>query len=106
MSFTNRGQDIAAPYEFKGAAPVLVWLSGGWTAPSEMMAVLGGVVPLLLPSPYFSEAIRWVHFAEVVSSNFVFGVLTGRAFAAAPTSELAAVPGAAPAMLAAADRAG
>jgi hypothetical protein len=41
------------------------------------MAVLGGAAPLLVPNPYFPDAVRWVHFAEVVTSNFVFGAIVG-----------------------------
>lgn len=39
--------------------------------------LLSGVAPLLMPNPYFPDAVRWVHFAEVTSSNFVFGVIVG-----------------------------
>lgn len=39
--------------------------------------VLSGVAPLLMPNPYFPDAVRWVHFGEVVTSNFVFGVMVG-----------------------------
>ena len=39
--------------------------------------VLSGVAPLLMPNPYFPDAVRWVHFGEVVTSNFVFGVTVG-----------------------------
>ncbi|MCL4813592.1 MAG: hypothetical protein KJ061_13950 [Vicinamibacteraceae bacterium] len=41
------------------------------------MSVVGGAAPLLVPNPYFPDAVRWVHFAEVVSSNFVFGAIVG-----------------------------
>lgn len=41
------------------------------------MSVLGGVAPLLLPNPYFPDAVRWVHFAEVVTSHLVFGAVVG-----------------------------
>ena len=37
--------------------------------------ILSGVAPLLIPNPYFPDYVRWTHFAEVVSSNFVFGVI-------------------------------
>jgi hypothetical protein len=39
--------------------------------------MLSGVAPLLAPNPYFPDAVRWVHFGEVVSSNFVFGTVVG-----------------------------
>lgn len=28
-----------------------------------------------MPNPYFPDSVRWVHFMEVTSSNFVFGVI-------------------------------
>jgi len=31
--------------------------------------------PLLVPNPYFPDAVRWVHLCEVTSSNFVFGAI-------------------------------
>ena len=36
-------------------------------------------VPLLLvvPNAVFPDAIRWAHFVEVVTSNFVFGAIAG-----------------------------
>jgi hypothetical protein len=36
-------------------------------------AVLSGIVPLLMPNPYLPDSVRWVHMAEVSTSNFVFG---------------------------------
>lgn len=39
--------------------------------------LLSGVAPLLMPNPFFPDAVRWVHFAEVTSSNFVFGAIVG-----------------------------
>ncbi len=40
-----------------------------------VFTVLTGVAPLITPNPYFPDAVRWVHFGEVTSSNFVFSVL-------------------------------
>jgi|SRR5579864_309196 len=37
--------------------------------------ILSGVAPLLMPNPYFPDYVRWTHFGEVTSSNFVFGCL-------------------------------
>jgi len=37
--------------------------------------LLSGVAPLMQPNPYFPDAVRCVHFGEVVSSNFVFGMV-------------------------------
>ncbi len=37
--------------------------------------LISGVAPLIVPSSFFPDAVRWVHFCEVTSSNFAFGVL-------------------------------
>jgi hypothetical protein len=34
-------------------------------------------VTLIVPNPVFPDLVRWVHFCEVTSSNFVFGCLVG-----------------------------
>ncbi|HZP16919.1 MAG TPA: hypothetical protein VFB00_03070 [Terriglobales bacterium] len=39
--------------------------------------LVSGVAPLLMPNPYFPDSVRWVHFAEVTSSNFLFGAIVG-----------------------------
>ncbi len=39
--------------------------------------VLSGVAVLIIPNPFFPDAVRWVHFCEVTSSNFVFGCVVG-----------------------------
>lgn len=39
--------------------------------------VLSGVAPLIVPNPFFPDAVRWVHFCEVTSSNLVFGFIVG-----------------------------
>ncbi len=33
------------------------------------------VAPLVVPNPLFPDTVRWVHFCEITSSNFVFGIL-------------------------------
>lgn len=38
-----------------------------------MLSLLGGVAPLLIPNPYFPDAVRWAHFFEVGVSNFIYG---------------------------------
>jgi len=38
-----------------------------------LFTVLTGIAPLLTPNPYFPDSVRWVHFSEVVSENFIFG---------------------------------
>jgi hypothetical protein len=49
----------------------------GALAVGAIFTVLSGVAPLLIPSPVFPDSVRWVHFAEVTSSNFVFGAIVG-----------------------------
>lgn len=39
--------------------------------------LLSGVAVLMIPNPFFPDAVRWVHFGEVTSSNFVFGCVVG-----------------------------
>jgi hypothetical protein len=47
----------------------------GVLAVGVAFTILSGVAPLLMPNPYFPNYVRWVHFGEVVSSNFVFGLV-------------------------------
>jgi hypothetical protein len=49
----------------------------GALAVGAVFTILSGVAPLLMPNPYFPDAVRWVHFCEVTSSNFVFGAIMG-----------------------------
>lgn len=49
----------------------------GALAVGAIFTLLSGVAPLLIPSPVFPDSVRWVHFAEVTSSNFVFGAVVG-----------------------------
>jgi hypothetical protein len=39
--------------------------------------ILSGVATLILPNPFFPDSVRWAHFCEVTSSNFVFGCVVG-----------------------------
>jgi hypothetical protein len=47
----------------------------GAVAVGVVFTLVSGVAPLLLPSPYFPDAIRWVHFFEVTITNLVFGAI-------------------------------
>jgi len=47
----------------------------GALAVGALFTVLSGIAPLLMPNPVFPDAVRWVHFCEVVSENFVFGAI-------------------------------
>ncbi len=49
----------------------------GALAVGAVFTILSGVAPLLTPNPLFPDAVRWVHFCEVSSSNFVFGAIVG-----------------------------
>ena len=40
-----------------------------------LLTVLGGVAPLLLPNAYLPDLVRLAHLAEIVVSNFAFGLL-------------------------------
>jgi hypothetical protein len=41
------------------------------------LSVLGGVAPLMVPNPYLPDEVRWAHFVEVASENFVYGAFVG-----------------------------
>ncbi len=47
----------------------------GALAVGALFTLLSGVAPLLMPNPYFPDAVRWAHFCEVTSSNFVFATI-------------------------------
>ena len=47
----------------------------GALAVGFVFTLLSGVAPLLIPNPYFPNSVRWVHFCEVSSENFVFGAI-------------------------------
>jgi hypothetical protein len=47
----------------------------GALAVGAVFTLLSGVAPLLMPNPFFPDSVRWVHFCEVTSENFVFGVI-------------------------------
>ena len=49
----------------------------GALAIGAIFAVLNGVTALLIPNPYLPDAVRWAHFYETTSSNFLFGLIVG-----------------------------
>jgi hypothetical protein len=57
----------------------MVGLAGakGALAVAMMFTIISGVAPLLMPNPFFPDAVRWAHFCEVSSSNFLFGAFVG-----------------------------
>ncbi len=49
----------------------------GALAVGLVFTIISGAAPLLTPSVVFPDAVRWAHFCEVTSSNFVFGAIVG-----------------------------
>ena len=47
----------------------------GAAAVGAAFATLSGIAPLLIPSGVFPEPVRWAHFIEVTTSNFIFGLI-------------------------------
>jgi hypothetical protein len=47
--------------------------TAGALAVGIVFTTVSGIAPLLMPNPYFPDSVRWVHFFEVVISNFLFG---------------------------------
>ena len=50
-------------------------LSALLSVPVWMLLFNRRVAPLLIPNPYFPYVVRWAHFCETGSSNFVFAAL-------------------------------
>lgn len=69
-------------------------LSGGF-AVGLIFTLLSGVAPLLMPNPYFPDSVRWMHFMEVTSSNFVFGAIVAWLWGRPELSHAHALPHAA-----------
>lgn len=46
------------------------------------MSSIGGVAPLVVPNPFFPDAVRYAHLVEVTTENFIFGWFTGWLFSA------------------------
>ena len=67
-------------------------MQGAW-ATGLAFSLLSGVAPLIIPNVLFPDAVRWVHFCEVTSSNLLFGVLVGWLWGQAqPVPHLAHAP--------------
>lgn len=83
----SAGTIIALQLSIRGPIFVLLCLAlarmlglprfSGALAVGLIFTLLSGVAPLLMPNPYFPDHVRWVHFCEVVSENFVFGAVVG-----------------------------
>ena len=81
------GQIIALQFLLRGPVFVLLCLLllrmfrlprwSGALAVGLAFTLVSGVATLIIPNPFFPDSVRWVHFGEVTSSNFVFGVVVG-----------------------------
>jgi hypothetical protein len=79
------GTIVALQLLIRGPVFVLLCLSltrilnlprlSGAIAVGIVFTLLSGVAPLLIPNPVFPDSVRWVHFCEVTSENFVFGAI-------------------------------
>jgi hypothetical protein len=49
---------------------------GGAVATGLAFTLLSSVA-LIAPNPFFPDSVRWVHFGEVITSNFIFGTMVG-----------------------------
>ncbi len=50
--------------------------------------LISGVAPLIQPSPFFPDPVRWVHFCEVTGSNLLFGIVVALIWPKRPAAEL------------------
>lgn len=81
------GQIVSLQFFVRGPVFILVCLTllrmfrlphfSGALAVGLAFTALSGVAPLIMPNPIFPDSVRWVHFGEVTSSNFVFGFVVG-----------------------------
>ncbi len=97
------GPLIALQFFVRGPVFILVCLAllrmfrlshlSGALAVGLAFTLLSGVSVLIMPNPFFPDPVRWAHFCEVSSSNFVFGFLVGWIWGHAQrVSHLAAAP--------------
>jgi hypothetical protein len=83
----SMGQIVLLQFFFRGPVFVLVCLLllrmlrlprlSGALAVGLAFTILSGVATLIVPNPFFPDSVRWFHFREVTSSNFVFGCVVG-----------------------------
>lgn len=81
------GQIVAMQFLVRGPVFVLVCLTllrmfrlphwSGAVAVGLAFTFISGVAALVMPNGIFPESVRWAHFCEVTSSNFVFGFVVG-----------------------------
>jgi hypothetical protein len=81
----SMSQVVSLQFFLRGPVFVLVCLTllrmfrlprlSGALAVGLAFTLLSGVAPLIVPNPFFPDSVRWAHFAEVTSSNFIFGAI-------------------------------
>jgi len=81
------GQIVAMQFFVRGPMFILVCLTllrmfrlphmSGAVAVGLAFTFISGVAVLIMPNGIFPENVRWAHFCEVTSSNFVFGIIVG-----------------------------
>lgn len=81
------GQIIAMQFLVRGPMFIVVCLVllrmfrmphlSGAFAVGLAFTFISGVAALIMPNGIFPDTVRWAHFCEVTSSNFVFGFIVG-----------------------------
>jgi hypothetical protein len=81
------GQIVAMQFLVRGPVFILVCLTllrmfrlphlSGAVAVGLAFTFISGVAALIMPNGIFPDNVRWAHFCEVTSSNFVFGFVVG-----------------------------
>ncbi len=81
------GQIVAMQFLLRGPMFILVCLTlirmfrlphlSGAVAVGLAFTFISGVAALIMPNGIFPDSVRWAHFCEVTSSNFVFGCVVG-----------------------------
>ncbi|MFZ1133710.1 MAG: hypothetical protein WAN69_02110 [Candidatus Korobacteraceae bacterium] len=81
------GHIVSMQFFVRGPVFILVCLTllrmfrlphwSGAVAVGLAFTFISGVAALIMPNGIFPEQVRWAHFCEVTSSNFVFGFIVG-----------------------------
>jgi hypothetical protein len=81
------GSIVAMQFLVRGPVFILVCLTllrmfrlphwSGAVAVGLAFTLISGVAALVMPNGIFPDNVRWAHFCEVTSSNFVFGFIVG-----------------------------
>jgi hypothetical protein len=81
------GHIVSMQFFLRGPVFVLVCLTllrmfrlphwSGAVAVGLAFTFISGVAALIMPNGIFPEQVRWAHFCEVTSSNFLFGFIVG-----------------------------